>query len=131
MNILRCDDKIEHINNDEINIGCKFSPNYHYRVIDIKWSQLQLCSDGFKILNSDRYPAYKGQLAIYNLALGKIQNYIPNNAYILGKSYIYYRIYTFINPKNIGILWETANWMRSAIPKQLPGYKNSKWKQKK
>ena len=81
------DDKIEHINNDEINIGCKFSPNYHYRVIDIKWSQLQLCSDGFKILNSDRYPAYKGQLAIYNLALGKIQNYIPNNAYILGKSY--------------------------------------------
>ena len=81
------DDKIEHINNNEVNIGCKFSNNYHYRVFDIKWSQLQLCSDGFKILNTDRFPAYKGQLAIYNLALGKIQNYIPDTAYILGKSY--------------------------------------------
>lgn len=81
------DDDISHINTDEINIGCKFSDSYHYRVIDIKWSQLQLCSDGFRILNTDRFPAYKGQLAIYNLALGKIQNYIPNIAYILGKSY--------------------------------------------
>ena len=81
------DDDIQHINEDEINIGCKFSPKYHYRVVDIKWSQLQLCSDGFKILNTDRYPAYKGQLAIYNLALGKIQEYVSNTAYILGKSY--------------------------------------------
>jgi hypothetical protein len=82
-------DDIEHISKNEENIGCKFSENYHYRVIDIKWSQLQLCSDGYKILNTDRYPAYKGQLAIYNLALGKLQNYIPSTAYILGKSYKY------------------------------------------
>jgi hypothetical protein len=81
------DDEIQHINDDEVNIGCKFSTKYHYRVVDIKWSQLQLCSDGFKILNTDRFPAYKGQLAIYNLALGKIQNYVPHTAYILGKSY--------------------------------------------
>jgi hypothetical protein len=82
-------DNIEHITNYEETIGCKFSDNYHYRIIDIKWAQLQLCSNGFKILNTDRYPAYKGQLAIYNLALGKIQDYIPNIAYILGKSYKY------------------------------------------
>jgi hypothetical protein len=82
-------DNIEHITKHEETIRCKFSDNYHYRVIDIKWSQLQLCSDGFKILNTDRYPAYKGQLAIYNLALGKMQDYIPNTAYILGKSYKY------------------------------------------
>ncbi len=82
-------DNIEHITKQEETIGCKFSDNYHYRVIDIKWSQLQLCSDGYKILNTDRYPAYKGQLAIYNLALGKLQDYIPNTAYILGKSYKY------------------------------------------
>ena len=81
------DDEIEHINLDEENIGSKFSSKYHYRVVDIKWSQLQLCSDGFKILNTDRFPSYKGQLAIYNLALGKIQNYIPNTAYIMGKSF--------------------------------------------
>jgi len=83
------DDDIVHISPEEETIGCKFASNYHYRVIDIKWSQLQLCSNGYKILNTDRYPAYKGQLAIYNLALGKIQNYIPNIAYILGKSYKY------------------------------------------
>jgi hypothetical protein len=82
-------DSIQHISSEEENIGCKFSLNYHYRVIDIKWSQLQLCSDGFKILNTDRYPSYKGQLAIYNSILGKIQNYIPSVAYILGKSYRY------------------------------------------
>ena len=81
------DDEIEHIDKEAEHIGSIFSKNYHYRVVDIKWSQLQLCSDGFKILNSDRYPAYKGQLAIYNLALGKIQKYIPDTAYILGKSY--------------------------------------------
>jgi hypothetical protein len=81
------DDNIEHINVSDKNIGCKFSRNYHYRVIDIKWSQIQMCSDGFKILNTERFPAYKGQLSIYNLALGKIQNYIPDTAYILGKSY--------------------------------------------
>ncbi len=80
-------DEIEHIDKEFEFTGCKFSKNYHYRVIDIKWTQLQLCSDGFKVLNTDRFPAYKGQLAIYNLALGKIQNYIPDVAYIIGKSY--------------------------------------------
>jgi len=82
-------DNIDHIDKDEEKIGCKYSNNYHYRVVDIKWSQLQLCSDGKRILNCDNYPAYKGQLAIYNLALGIIQNYIPNTAYLLGKSYKY------------------------------------------
>jgi len=74
---------------EEEKVGCSFSDKYHYRVIDVKWAQLALCSDGQKILNSERYPAYKGQLAVYNLALGKLQNYIPDIAYILGKSYKY------------------------------------------
>jgi hypothetical protein len=61
--------------------------NYHYRVIDIKWTTMQLCSDGIRIRNSQRFPAYKGQLAIYNAAIGQLQGYTPSKAYILAKSW--------------------------------------------
>ncbi len=74
---------------DSTHIGCSFSDKWHYRVIDVKWSQLPLKCNGKHILNSERYPAYKGQIGIYNLALGLIQEYIPDTAYILGKGYKY------------------------------------------
>lgn len=63
--------------------------DYHYRVIDIKWTTMTLCSNGKTIRNSDRFPAYKGQLAIYNAALGLIQGYTPNISYILAKKWKY------------------------------------------
>jgi hypothetical protein len=62
---------------------------YHYRVIDIKWSTMTLCANGKNIRNSDRFPAYKGQLAIYNAALGNIQGYVSPIAYILSKRWKY------------------------------------------
>jgi hypothetical protein len=65
----------------------KLSGNYHYRVIDIKWTTMYLCSNGKTIRNSYRFPAYKGQLAIYNAALGIMQGYTPNEAFILAKSW--------------------------------------------
>lgn len=61
--------------------------NYHYRVIDIKWTTMYLCANGKTIRNSHLFPAYKGQLAIYNAALGLMQGYTPNEAYILAKSW--------------------------------------------
>jgi hypothetical protein len=63
--------------------------NYHYRIIDIKWMKLNLCSDGKLMRNNNRIPSYKGQLAIYNTLLGNIQGYYPNKAYILGSSWKY------------------------------------------
>ena len=63
------------------------SGNYHYVVIDIKWSSMNLTANEENLLNVERYTAYKGQLAIYNLALGILQAYIPNQAYILGKEW--------------------------------------------
>lgn len=61
--------------------------NYHYVVIDIKWSSLSLMTNKKNICNSAFFPKYKAQLAIYNLALGTLQGYIPNTAYIMGKSW--------------------------------------------
>jgi hypothetical protein len=60
---------------------------YHYKIIDIKHSNIQLKSNGIHILNSGSIPAYKGQLYIYTSILNKIQGININKAYIWGKRY--------------------------------------------
>jgi predicted RecB family nuclease len=69
------------------------SPNlnipYHYKVIDIKHSLINLKADGIHILNSDCIPAYKGQLYIYTSALNSILGVNINKAFIWGKKYVY------------------------------------------
>lgn len=63
---------------------------YHYRIIDIKYTSLILCSNGKYLRNSTKnIYAYKGQLYIYNKILGSIQNYTPKKSYILGKKWSY------------------------------------------
>jgi hypothetical protein len=61
--------------------------NYHYRVIDIKWTSMTLCANGYTIRNDGRFPCYKGQLAIYNCAIGRIQGYYPPETYIMAKGW--------------------------------------------
>jgi len=63
----------------------KSSPKYHYRVIDVKFTTLNLRSDGIHLLNSRAFPAYKTQLWIYNEALARVQGYKPTETYILGR----------------------------------------------
>lgn len=63
--------------------------NFHYRVIDIKWTTLSLCADGKHLLNYDRMPAYKSQLYIYNQAISEFQGYNPEQTYILGRRWKY------------------------------------------
>jgi hypothetical protein len=65
--------------------------DFHYVVIDIKFSTLPLKSDGRHILNSGSYPAYKSQCLIYTDAVGIIQGYTSQYAFILGRRWKYTR----------------------------------------
>ena len=78
----------------------KLNGNYHYVVIDVKFSTLPLRSDGRHILNSKNYPAYKAQTLIYTQAIGHIQGYTSPYAFLMGRRWKYtsknieYRDYT-------------------------------------
>lgn len=61
--------------------------NYHYRIIDIKFSSFKLCADGLTLRKMANVDAYSLQSAIYNLALGIIQGYYPDTSYLLGRGY--------------------------------------------
>jgi hypothetical protein len=63
--------------------------DYHYVVVDVKCSTLHLNSNGVTLRNQGSIPAYKAQILIYNLALGKLQGYFPTKAFILGKKWTY------------------------------------------
>lgn len=65
----------------------KLKTDWHYKVIDIKHSVINLKANGKTILNSDSIPAYKGQLYVYTEALNKIQGITINKAFIWGKKY--------------------------------------------
>lgn len=70
-------------------VGSIFSKNFHYVLVDIKFSTLKLASDGLHLTNDGIVKASKGQLFIYNKILGNLQNYKPSCAYILGKKWRY------------------------------------------
>jgi len=58
--------------------------DYHYRIIDVKFTTLTYNADGQFLLGAN---AYKSQLAIYNMALGKLQGFKPPEAYLLGRNW--------------------------------------------
>lgn len=132
--------------------GCGLSENYHYRVIDIKFSTLPLRANGTNILDQDRYPAYKSQLFMYNHMIGNIQGYTPSKAYIMGRKYKYTTCGTTHHGKGAfdklgvvdfntsdcdipektreAILWvrlcrrEGKEWTRESHPELYPNLKN-------
>jgi len=59
---------------------------WHYRVVDIKFTTLHFTARG-ELGNGRSTPAYKAQVFIYNLALGRIQGYAPPVSYLLGRSW--------------------------------------------
>lgn len=71
----------------ENQIGSRFNSDWHYRIIDIKFSTLKLKANLTTMLNHPNQKAYKAQMYIYNLCLDYIQDYMPNKAYILGRGW--------------------------------------------
>lgn len=65
----------------------KLNTPYHYVVVDIKHSTLYMASNNINLLNCNSFPAYKGQLYIYNKILSSIQGIEPRYSYILGKGW--------------------------------------------
>jgi len=74
---------------DSLNHPSTLSKDWHYVVIDIKFSTLPLNSQGIYLLNQGSYPAYKAQIWVYSQALGAIQGYTPDYGYILGRRWNY------------------------------------------
>lgn len=69
--------------------AAKLKGNYHYVVIDVKYSTLPLRADGRLLLNSGSFPAYKAQTWIYTQAVATIQGYTSRYAYIMGRRWKY------------------------------------------
>ena len=67
----------------------RLNGEYHYVVVDIKFSTLPLRSDGKHLCNSGHYPAYKAQMWVYTQAIGRIQGYTPSYAFILGRRWAF------------------------------------------
>ena len=67
----------------------RLNGDYHYVVVDIKFSTLPLRADGVHILNTGHYRAYKSQLLIYTQAVGRIQGYTAPYAFIMGRRWKY------------------------------------------
>jgi len=67
----------------------KLGHDFHYVVIDVKFSTVPLRADGKHLLNSGSYPAYKGQCLVYTDAIGLIQGYTSRYAFILGRRWRY------------------------------------------
>lgn len=77
------------ISEEEIAIPApRIKKDYHYRVIDIKWTKLHLNVNKETIRNNPHVKPFKTQLAIYNEALGYMQGFTPDSAYILGNGWI-------------------------------------------
>lgn len=67
--------------------GCSFSDKWHYRVVDIKFTTLKLKVDGQTLLNQGSVRPYKAQTYTYNQSVGFMQDFIPEEAYILGRGW--------------------------------------------
>ena len=63
---------------------------WHYLVVDAKFTKLHLGRGLKKLLaQGSSTPAYKGQLFVYNAALGRLQGYTPPQAFLLGRGYVH------------------------------------------
>ena len=61
--------------------------NWHYCVVDTKFTTLHLNASETELLNSGSAKAYKAQLFIYSRMLGRLQGYEPPQSFLLGRGW--------------------------------------------
>ena len=61
--------------------------NWHYCVVDTKFTTLHLNASETELLNGGSAKAYKAQLFIYNRMLGLLQGYGPPQSFLLGRGW--------------------------------------------
>ena len=64
---------------------------WHYRVVDVKFTTLHLNAGANQLDNGGSNPAYKAQLYLYNRMLGRLQGHQPPNSYLLGRGWEFER----------------------------------------
>lgn len=74
-------------NNEEHNHPSKFSDDWHYCILDIRFTKLHLASNKKNILNNGKPMLFlKSKTIINNLCLNEMQDYKSHCSYILGNS---------------------------------------------
>ena len=63
------------------------SSDWHYIVVDTKFTTIHLNAAGTEVNNDGSAPAYKAQMYIYNRALGRLQGRLPAESYLLGRGW--------------------------------------------
>ena len=63
------------------------SNDWHYLVVDTKFTTLHLNANGTELSNEGSAPPYKAQVYIYNRMLGRLQDFEPPNSYLLGRGW--------------------------------------------
>ena len=63
------------------------SGNWHYRVVDTKFTTLYMNAAATELGNSGVSAAYKAQCYVYNRMLGRLQDYEPSESYLLGRGW--------------------------------------------
>jgi predicted RecB family nuclease len=58
------------------------APDWHYRVVDVKFTTLELLRDGHA---GAKHLNYMVQVWLYNEALGRLQGWTPDTGYLLGR----------------------------------------------
>jgi predicted RecB family nuclease len=91
------------ISEEEAKFGSpKLKTPYHYKIIDIKHSNIPLRADSIHVLNTESIPAYKGQIYIYMVALNKVLGIDINKGYIWGKKYTW---------ESYGVKYDETNFL--------------------
>jgi putative phage-type endonuclease len=76
----------------------------HYVMVEVKYSNLNLCSNGINLLNNNKQKVYKAHSTLLNCGLNYITNHYRSQSYVVGRKSTY---------KSKGIEYTTLDFLSS------------------